>query len=63
VIAEAGDLSSDEDPVLAQRALSASAVGFGLNDRADTYLHEAARAAARKEGVHQLTRCRPPGVL
>jgi two-component system response regulator NreC len=39
----------DEDPVLAQRALSAGAVGFVLKDRADTELPEAVRAAARSE--------------
>jgi DNA-binding NarL/FixJ family response regulator len=39
----------DEDPVLAQRALSAGAVGFVVKDRADTELPEAVRAAARRE--------------
>jgi two-component system response regulator NreC len=42
-------LTMDEDPVLAQRALSAGAVGFVLKDRADTELPEAVRAAARRE--------------
>ena len=42
-------LTMDEDPVLAQRALSAGAVGFVLKDRADTELSEAVRAAARRE--------------
>ncbi|MGA2321804.1 MAG: response regulator transcription factor [Solirubrobacteraceae bacterium] len=42
-------LTMDEDPVLAQRALSAGAGGFVLKDRADTELPEAVRAAARRE--------------
>jgi two-component system response regulator NreC len=41
-------LTMDEDPVLAQRSLSAGAVGFVLKDRADTELPEAVRAAARR---------------
>ena len=42
-------LTMDDNPVFAQRALAAGALGFVLKDRADSELAQAVRAAARGE--------------
>ena len=54
-------MTMDDDPVFAQRALAAGALGFVLEGARRQELPQAMRAAAARAGVHQPARRRPAG--